>query len=46
MSISIRKKLVFAAATAVMALGYSSRAGAVTPSMFGPQQASLALLDG
>ncbi len=41
-----RKRLALATATAVMALGYSTFAGAEVPSWCGPKQASLALLDG
>ena len=40
------KKLAFAAAAAVLALGCSTLAQAETPSWCGPKKASLALLDG
>src|SRR5271167_50422 len=46
MNVSVKQKLVLAAATTVMALGYSNLAQAQTPSWCGPKQASIALLDG
>ena len=43
---SIKRNLVFAAATAVLTLGAAGIAQAETPSWCGPKQATLALLDG
>ena len=46
MKFSAKRKLAFAAAAAVAALGCSNLALADTPSWCGPKQATLALLDG
>jgi ribose transport system substrate-binding protein len=46
MRFSVRQKLAFTAAAAVVTLGCSNFAQAETPSWCGPKQASLALLDG
>src|SRR5215470_6287249 len=46
MQFSVKRKLAFAAAATVMALGCSNLALADTPSWCGPKQATLALLDG
>ena len=43
---SLKQKLAFAAATAVVALGSSTLAHADTPSWCGPKKATIALLDG
>ena len=43
---SIKRNLMFAAATAVLTLGVAGIAQAETPSWCGPKEASLALLDG
>ena len=43
---SIKRNLVFAAATALLSLGVAGIAQAETPSWCGPKEASLALLDG
>ena len=43
---TLKQKLSFAAATAILTLGCSTLAQAETPSWCGPKQASLALLDG
>ena len=46
MKFSVKRKLAFAAAATVAALGCSNLAQADTPSWCGPKQATLALLDG
>jgi ribose transport system substrate-binding protein len=46
MKFSVRRKLAFAAAATVMAIGCSSLAQAEPPSWCGPKKATLALLDG